>query len=46
MSVATPKSQAKEPTQLDVVLAEFERDRNHGEPWREVLRRVQASRAR
>ena len=30
---------------LDQALADFERDGNPGEPWREVLRRVQASRA-
>ena len=31
---------------LDQALAEFERDGQHGEPWREVLQRLQVSRAR
>ena len=29
---------------LDVALAEFERDRNPGEPWRDVLQQVRRSR--
>ena len=37
---------AEERRLLDEALAEFERDGNPGGPWREVLRRVQASRAR
>jgi hypothetical protein len=28
---------------LDAALAEFERDRNPGEPWRDVLRQVRQS---
>jgi hypothetical protein len=31
---------------LDQALAEFERDGQYGEPWREVLQRLQSSRAR
>jgi hypothetical protein len=31
---------------LDEALADFERDGKRGEPWREVLRRIQASRVR
>lgn len=37
---------AEEAKLLDEALAEFERDGEHGEPWREVLHRLQASRAR
>ncbi len=31
---------------LDQALAEFGRDGQYGEPWREVLQRLQSSRAR
>jgi hypothetical protein len=31
---------------LDRALAEFERDGQRGEPWRDVLRRLQSSRPR
>jgi len=34
---------AEERKLLDEALAEFERDRNPGTPWREVLRRVRGS---
>jgi hypothetical protein len=37
---------AEEKKLLDEALAEFERDDNPGTPWREVLRRLQSSRAR
>ena len=37
---------AEEKKLLDQALAEFERDGQHGEPWREVLQRLQSSRAR
>ena len=37
---------AEEKKLLDQALAEFERDGQPGEPWREVLRRLHGSRAR
>jgi len=37
---------AEEKELLDEALAEFERDGQPGEPWREVLRRILASRSR
>ncbi len=37
---------AEEKKLLDQARDEFGRDGNPGEPWREVLRRIQASRAR
>ena len=36
----------EEKTLLDQALAEFEHDGQRGEPWRDVLRRLQASRPR
>jgi len=37
---------AEEKRLLDEALAQFERDRDRGTPWREVLRRIQTARTR
>ena len=37
---------AEEKRLLDEALAQFERDGDHGTPWREVLHRLQAARGR